>query len=145
MAIVNRSLDISQQREVYNARVPTTAVGSSTLISLFNVPYQSALRGAAIACEGVSGAVVGSVAVNRFVPGAGLTAILVAGASMALQNLGTSGVQGFTVPIGGSVFQLLQGDIVSLVLVGGNNILEAQVCLVLTALQDIKSPLGITA
>lgn len=145
MAIVNRDFDISEQNQFYQAIVPTTAVGASTLIPLAYVPFQGQLKAFSINCSGVSGAVVGSLAVARFVPGAGLTAIIVAGASMALQNVGTSGAQAFTLPGGSSLFSVLQGDVVSLVLVGGNNILASQGCLVIKALQDIKSPLGLTS
>lgn len=146
MAIVNRSLDVSQQLEAFDCSIPTTAVGASSLLPLHYVAYPGTIRAFSAAASGVSGAVVGSLAINRFVAGAGMTAIIVAGASMALVNAGTSGPQSFTIPAASSTLaQVQQGDVVSLVLVGGNNVLSAQCCLVIKALQDIKSPLGLTA
>lgn len=146
MAICNRDFDVSEQNVVSNARIPTTAVGASTLVSLHHVAYPGAIKAFALASQGVSGAVVGSLAINRFVAGAGLTAIIVAGASLALVNVGTSGPQNFTIPaVSSTLVQVLKGDVISLVLVGGNNILEAQACLVVQALQDIKQPLGLTS
>lgn len=145
MAICNRDLDVSEQNQVYNGRIHTSAVSTSTILSLVYVPYAGVIRAFSLASSGVSGAVVGSLAINRFVPGAGLTAIIVPGASQALVNVGTSGPQSFTLPAASSTLaQVQQGDIVSLVLVGGNNVIEAQACLVIKALQDIKSPLGLT-
>lgn len=146
MAIANRDLDVSEQNQVYNAMLPTTAVGASTLLPLAYVPYQGTIRAFSLSALGVSGAVVGSLAINRFVVGAGQTAILVAGASMALVNVGTSGPLAFTIPAASSTLAQVQaGDVVSLVLVGGNNVLASQACLVIKALQDIKSPLGLTS
>lgn len=146
MGICNRDEDLSQQRKVVNASVPTTAIGASTLISMWYCAYPGRIDAFSLASFGVSGAVVGSLAINRFVVGAGMTAIIVAGASQALVNVGTSGPQSFTLPAVSSTLRLVaQGDIVSLVLVSGNNILSAQACLVIDALQDILSPLGLTS
>jgi len=146
MAICNRDQDVSEQLKVYSAVIPTTAVGSSSLVPMAYMPYQGTIRGFNIAAQGVSGAVVGSLAIHRFVAGAGMTAIIVAGASLALVNVGTSGPQAFTIPAASSTLaQVLQGDVVSLVLVGGNNMLQSQACLVVKALQDIVSPLGLTS
>lgn len=146
MAICNRDLDVSEQLQVYNAPIPVTAVGASSLIPLAYVPYAGVIRGFNLAAYGVSGAVVGSLAISRFVVGAGQTAIIVAGASQALVNIGTSGAQSFTIPAATSTLaQVLAGDVVSLVLVGGNNILGSQACLVIKALQDIKAPLGLSS
>lgn len=144
MAICNRDLDVSEQRQVYQAAVPLTAIGASTIVPLAYVPYPGTLSAVKLAAVGVSGAVLAAVAINRFVAGAGLTAILV-GATTALVNVGTSGPQAFTLPsLGSTLLQVQQGDLVSLTLVGGNNLLGAQVALVIKALQDIKSPLGLT-
>lgn len=146
MAIVERSLDVSEQNKVYQGIVPTTAIGASSIISLAYMPYQGTLKAFSVASFGVSGAVVGSLAINRFVVGAGQTAIIVAGASLALVNVGTSGPQNFTLPaVSSTLVQVQQGDVVSLVLVGGSNILSAQACLVVQALQDIVTPLGLTS
>lgn len=146
MGICNRDLEVSEQLRTYSPRVPTSAVSTSTIISLHFVADAGVIRAFSFASSGLSGAVVGSLAINRFVSGAGLTAIIVAGASLALVNVGTSGVQNFTLPAASSTLaQVIQGDVVSLVLVGGNNILEGQACLVIKALQDIRAPLGLTS
>ena len=146
MAIANRDLDVSEQNLPLQALIPATAVGASTIVPLALIPYPGAIKAFSLASTGVSGAVVGSLAINRFVAGAGLTAIIVAGASLALVNVGTSGAQNFTIPAASSTLvQVLRGDVVSLVLVGGNNVLASQACLVVQALQDIKSPLGLSS
>ncbi len=146
MAICNRDLDASEQLKVFSSIIPTTAVGASTLLALAYMPYAGTIRAFSVAAKGVSGAVVGSLAINRFVVGAGLTAIIVPGASMALVNVGTSGPQNFTIPAASSTLaQVLAGDLVSLVLVSGDNVLQSQACLVVKALQDIVSPLGVTS
>jgi hypothetical protein len=146
MAIVNRNLDATQQMDVYNCTIPTTAAGASVMVNLAMMPYAGTLKAFTVHALGVSGAVVGSLAISRFVAGAGLTTIIVAGASLALVNVGTSGPQAFTLPASSSTLaQVAQGDVVSMLVLAGNNILASQVCLVVKALQDIKSPLGLTS
>lgn len=145
MAICNRDLDVSEKNRQLTATVPVTAIGASSLIPLVYVEAPGVIRAFSLASYGVSGAVVGSLAINRFVTGAGLTAIIVAGASQALVNVGTSGPQSFTIPAASSTLvQVLNGDIISLVLVSGNNILQSQAALVVQSLADIQAPLSVT-
>lgn len=145
MAIANRDLDVSEQRQVYQAGVPVTAIGVSTIVPLTLVPYPGTVSAVRIAAVGVSLTPVAHVAINRFVPGAGLTAILT-GATIGLVNVGLSGPQVFTLPtLASTLLQVQLGDVVSLVLgPTGGNVLGIQAALVIKALQDIKQPLGLT-
>lgn len=139
MAIVNRELDSSQQVVNLTATVMNTTVGGSYALCV--VPHPAQLVGAGIVSKGLSGAPNLSLWVERFIAGAGYTAINV-GASLVAQAFGVSGGQTFNV--GGGVTTLLQtGDVLSLASAGANTAATHHtVTLALKALQDIKSQFG---
>jgi hypothetical protein len=140
MPIINREYDISEKRQVICEIVNNKAAGT---YGLFLVPYAMSLDGVRSAAVGVSGAVVAQVAVQRFIAGTGFTSILV-GSTITVTAVGTSGAQGISQSGGASLFNLQQDDLVSLVTTG-TGVTEHTIGLVLKALQDIKSPQGLTS
>lgn len=140
MPIINRELDVSEKRKISQAVIYNKAAGTYA-VNL--VPYPCALESARVAAAGVSGAVVAQMAVQRFIAGAGLTSILT-GATITVTTIGTSGMQGISLLGGASLFPLQQDDLVSVVTTG-TGITELTVAIVVKALQDIKSPQGLTS
>lgn len=139
MAIVNRDLDSSQQIMNYNTLVANTTVGASYALCV--VPMPGTLLGAGVISKGLSGAPNLSLWIERFIAGAGYTAINV-GASMAAWVYGTSGGQTFNVGAG-ITFPLQAGDAISLATAGANTAALAHtVTLAIKATQDIKSQFG---
>lgn len=140
MPIINRELDVSEKRQVIVEKTENKAAGT---YGLYLVPYPCALESARVAAAGVSGTVVAQMAVQRFIAGSGLTSILT-GATITVTTIGTSGMQGISLLGGASLFNLQQDDLVSIVTTG-TGITELTVAIVCKALQDIKSPQGLTS
>lgn len=121
MSIANRNLHLSQQLDWITYFSPQS-VGNSILVQtgatlLFQVmPYPATIQSGLVTATGVSAAMQLSLKVQRFVPGAGLTLITVGISNIVLQNMGTSGVLGFSgFPANGStLLNLLTGDILFL-------------------------------
>lgn len=151
MAIVNRDLDPSQQRQTYQAlldRTPSSisagianpglSTGNTFLVC--NIPFPSQLMAASEACYGTSGSPVHSLWIYRFA--AGFTSIAI-GQTMAITAFGTSGIQGFSL-FAATTFQLLAGDQLVLYTQASNAaVANAMVTVVVKALQDIKTDFGV--
>ncbi len=145
MAIINRDLDVSQQKMDYQVSLSQTAVAASAGINYvcFTAAYPCVVRAINIAAATVSGTPSLSFNTNRFIVGAGSTVLANVGATTALLAFGTSGSVGVSVPAQSSTLALLSaGDTVVMtalfsagnVALGGFN-----ATIVVQALQDIKS------
>lgn len=147
MAIVNRTLDASEQRRSFTA----SFTGSSTSLVLGNtlmlgvVPYNSVLSAITVAAIGLSGSPTMDLRVNRFIVGTGVTTIAGGATTLTLTAWGTSGVQAMVLAASGSSFlNLLANDVLVLTQAGANTATTSQcVTYVLQATQDIKTQLGV--
>lgn len=153
MPLINRDKDQSEQRECFTANLNVSPPGISFAISglitgqtlpFCNIPYPASIVTIDQSSYGVSGAPVHSVSVYRFIAGAGLTQIPV-GLSLAITAFGTSGIQSYTLLAGTSAtLPLLAGDqLVLNTLVSSTAVQQAQVTVVVKALQDIKNHFGV--
>ena len=141
MAIVNRDLYSTQQRDTYSASLVNTVTGAT--YNLMTVPYPATLIAANVAANGLSGAPNYSLWLQRFIAGAGITSIVM-GTSQVITTFGTSGAIGFSLNGSGASFQLLAGDALILSTAAANTAsTSTSVTLVIQALQDIKSHFGV--
>lgn len=150
MAICNRDLDPSQQRETFTAVLDRTPSGVSAGIlnpglatgqtyRVCTIPYPSTLVAAQNAVWGLSGTPVHSLWIYRFA--GGFTSIAV-GQTMAPTAFGTSGSLGFS--LFAASYGLLAGDQLVLYTQGANSaVAESTVTCVVKALQDIKTHFGV--
>lgn len=143
MAIVNRDLDVSQQREALPFTYQNTATGLT--LQAVIVPYASTLNAVGLAPVGLSGTPAVDLRVWRFIVGTGVTTIAGGATTLTLTAVGTSGVNMMVLAASGSSFlNLLAKDIITLTTSGSNAAL-AQLGgeVVITAIQDIRSTLGV--
>lgn len=140
MAIVNRDLDVSQQRDIITESFATVTGGT---YGVAVVPYPAQLLAAQTQSNGLSGAPNHSLWIQRFVAGSGITSINI-GASMVITTFGTSGSQGYTFNGANTTYLLQTGDLVMLSTAAANTAtLNTTVSVVLKCLQDIKSTFGV--
>lgn len=140
MAIVNRDLDPSQQRDIYNCPLVNTITGQTYNLCL--VPYPGQIVAAQQAVNGLSGAPNHSLWIQRFIPGTGLTSINI-GNSLVATTFGTSGSQGFSLP-GAVTYPLQTNDVIMLSTAAANTAATSStITLVIKALQDIKTVFGV--
>lgn len=171
MAVLNRTLDVSEQRKVFELTVNTFATGTSLyavptgatyLIGV--VPWASTLDVAQLAAYGLSGAPTYQINVDRFITGTGFTTIILAtGTSNLAVAFGTSGIgtvgsslvgvsgmilAGFGSSIAGqsgsTLLNLLANDVL-LLRTGGTTAAanSVAVTVVLKPLQDAKTNFGL--
>lgn len=145
MAVVNRTLDSSQQRFVIAAKAGAVVTGATGIIGLVETP--STLDAAQIAAFGVSGAPSYQLTIGRFIAGTGYTAIVVAtGTSNTPPDFGVSGVPaaGMVMVASGSTLRnLLANDILMYTSGGANSAVTGlNISLVLRPIQDIKQYFG---
>jgi hypothetical protein len=148
MAICNRDMDASEQKECFE-RKTNLSVGASAGTNFWitgPMPFPGTVKAVQVAHFGLSGAPVGSIEVIRFIPGTGQTQIIGLGATLTASAIGTSGVQGFSLVAAGSTLLNLQaGDIlVYNQLFSGGNVATAQsaVTAIIQKTQDIVSMFG---
>jgi hypothetical protein len=116
MAIVNRTLDASEQRKVMEISLVATQLVNGATTPVAIVPYPSVLDAGEIVMFGISGAPQFSLAVSRFIPGAGSTSYIVAvGTSNIPLAYGTSGGWAMVLPASGSTLLQLQANDVLIV------------------------------
>lgn len=146
MALVNRDKDASEQKDIYAVKLGALATGVTA--SMFVVPYPSLLQNMRSASKGLSGSPQLAFLCTRFIPGAGGTAIPISISNMVLNNLGTSGVMGYSglVATGSTLLNLQAGDILEAV-TSGSNAATADLVLtvVLKKLQDVVSCFGVSS
>jgi hypothetical protein len=142
MAVVNRTLDPSEQKKVLEFAIGALATGIT--IPAFQVPFNSVLSGGQIAAFGLSGSPTYQLAVQRFIPGTGATAFTIGSANAPLAY-GTSGAFGLSLPAAGStLLNLLANDVLT-VTSGASNaaVTGLNIGIVLRPLQDIKTQFGV--
>lgn len=151
MALVNRDKDQSEQREVYQTILKTTASGISAGIAnpgvatgttsvLCQIPYPSTLTAVEESVWGLSGTPTHSLWIYRFA--GGFTSIQI-GASLNPTAFGTSGALAHSL-YAAATFPLQTGDLLALYALGTNAaVAEADVTVVIRALQDIKTDFGV--
>lgn len=145
MAINNRDLDAPQQKETISAPLGDVATGATRQVAI--VPFPCTLQSVRSAATGVSNAMQLAFQVNRFNVGAGGTAILLGISNMVLQNIGTSGVIGFSglAAQGSTLLSLQAGDVLQVVSsVTNGNATDLVVELILKKTQDIVSHFAIS-
>lgn len=151
MAIINRDLGSSQQRETYQVRVGATVTGATYLLMQVSSPSQIVAAGVAV--SGLSGAPNHSLWLGRFIVGTGYTSMAV-GASLAPSAYGTSSGGTFAVLSQGASFSLqagssatypLQtGDVLMLSTAGANTATaDTVLTLVVQNLQDVLQKFGV--
>lgn len=151
MPIVNRDLDVSEQKYVLSQTI--TSAQSGTTLAMFgngvtcvvaSVPCASELKAVNIAAFGLSGAPTAELKVHRFIAGAGITVITGLASSMIMQTFGTSGaLSASLVASGSTLLNLLAGDQICLHAGTANTAADKVIVgVVLKALQDIISHYG---
>ena len=139
MAILNRSLDGSEQQKVFQERTGTVATGVTLPIMV--VPYPSVLKGAQMWAYGLSGAPTWTLKVHRFIVGTGATYFAVSGAN-AVPAFGTSGVPQSGASLlasGNTLLNLVTDDVLMLESGGANTAVnDGVVAVSLQPIQDIK-------
>lgn len=138
MAIVNRSLDSTEQKELVEVEITSTTTGKDYI--LHKAPRAQRITDAKCTVVGMSGAPTGTLKLQRFVVGAGLTTISISGA-LTHSAIGTSGSQTFSLPAAGSsLLELAAGDfLVMTTAVANTGVEQAFVSVVVQNLQDIKT------
>ena len=153
MAIVNRSKDISEQKEVIRRVIgPALSAGGTFLVGVAagssyligSIPYQSLAKALMAVCTNLGNSLALVFNVQRFVPGLGQTVIAGVFGSLALQNFSTSGIQSVSLLAPGStLLSLLAGDQLWMSPIGASGTADTvTVDLVISAVNDIKQIYG---
>lgn len=148
MAVLNRTLDPTEQRKVFEINL-TSAFLTTGLTSVIGiVPYAGTLDTAQIATTGTSGTPTYQINIDRFIAGTGFTTIIVAtGSSNTPPAFGTSGVgisAMILAPVGSTLLNVLPNDMLMLTTGGANSAAKAAcVAVVLLPIQDSKTHFGI--
>lgn len=140
MAIVNRDLDASQQKEALQFN-QVADVATGVTMQCVQVPYPASLLGIQLAASGLSGTPTYSFGIGRFIVGSGYTFITGGATTITARAMGTSGpVAASLASAGSSLLALQAGDVLTLVSGGANAaVKQLNVAFVVQALQDIKS------
>jgi hypothetical protein len=138
MGIINRTQDISEQKDLIAGSFLNVGTGATVLIH--KAPRAQVITDAKCSTVGISGAPTLQLALERFVVGAGLTHISIGGALTAA-NLSTSGSQTFSLPAtGSSLLNLAAGDVLCMVSGAANAAaVQYMVDVVVQNVQDIKT------
>lgn len=137
MANINRTDDVSQQKDLIAGSFMNIGTGATVLVH--KAPRSQLITDAKCSTVGISGSPTLTLALERFVVGSGLTHISISGALTAA-NLSTSGSQTFSLPaVGSSLLALASGDVLCLVSGGANSAaVQYLVDVVVQNTQDIK-------
>ena len=138
MGIVNRTLDLSEQKKQMDVTINGTVTGKDYLV--YRAPCPMVISDARTAGVGLSGTPTSTLKIQRFVTGAGLTTISVSGA-LTVTAIGTSGTLQYSLPAAGSSLLNLQAGDYLVATSGGTNAALEQlyVNLVVYSLQDIRA------
>lgn len=120
MAIVNRSLDNSEQYKVISSNFGVVATGVT--LALAHIQSPCTLKAVQVAGFGASGSPIGIMTIQRFIVGAGLTVITL-GTTFGARVFGTSGVldAGVSLPaVGSTLLNLLPNDVICATVSGSN-------------------------
>lgn len=148
MAVINRTKDTTEQRKTFTYSAGAFATGVTATVA--HIPYPCVLEQGQIAAFGLSGAPNYALTVNRFIAGAGATAIVVAtGTSNVPSAFGTSGVagtgaSGMVMLWGSTLMNLLPNDVVMVTSgVANTAVTGLAITLVVRPIQDIKVHFGL--
>lgn len=138
MGIINRTKDVTEQKEVVSVLIDDTITGR--VYPVYKAPRAQTLVDVRNDCLGLSGAPTMSLFLNRFVVGTGGQSFAVGGALTA-SAFGTSGSQQYSLPASGSSLLAMQsGDWLSVKAGGANAALtDNMIELVIQNIQDIKT------
>lgn len=143
MGICNRDFDVSQQKQVYRGNVKSDVGQSlSPMVAVVNTP--GTVVAARIAGQGLSGAPVGYLEVQRFNAGAGVTQWAL-GSTIGVLAYGTSGMLTYTLLAAGStLLNVAMGDVLVYRAhpTANTAALEVAVEIVVKSLQDIVATFG---
>ncbi len=111
MAIINRDLDVSQQRFDYQERFAN--VGISQILPLALFPFPGTVQSVRFGAYGLSGAPIYSFFVDRFIAGTGFTSIPIGISGYLPSVMGTSGINGFSglAAAGSTLLNFQAGDL----------------------------------
>lgn len=141
MAFTNRSKDVSEQKQIFQSHYQAQSGLDGTTLALFvcSVPFPGILKGVEVAAKGVSNTVNLDLFINRFTT----TGITYGGGAttLALQNVGVSGIQSMVLAASGSsLLNLQKGDVIQVLATGVSGAVSAlSLGCVLQAVQDIRS------
>lgn len=144
MAIANRELDLSEQKETFCSGSRLLTVGSSgsalpITYPVYLVPRPMTLISAKFAAIGLSASPIATLLVTRNTA-AGATIITGGMTALTLQAHGTSGPQaGVLAATGSSFLTLAKNDLITVSIGGDDVACFLDIALVLQSLQDIKS------
>ena len=142
MAINNRTLDASLQRQTFQAAYGV--VGTGVTLSACVVPYASTLDAVRVTANGLSGSPTIDLRVWRFIVGTGVTTIAGGATTLTAQALGTSGIQSMVLASSGnSLLNLLANDVITLTTGGANTAASYTVSVVIKNTQDIRTSFGV--
>lgn len=148
MPIINRGKDASEQRKVFEYKAGAFATGVTAIVA--HIPYPCVLEQGQIAAFGLSGAPNYALVINRFIAGAGATAITIAtGTSNVPSAFGTSGVaatgaSGINMLWGSTLANLMPNDVIMVQSgVANTAVTGLAVSLVVRPIQDIKVHFGL--
>lgn len=160
MGIVNRTLDVTEQKKNIYWSATTGAGTSGPLVTgvtniVAIVPWPSIFYGGQMAAYGLSGAPSYALALNRFIAGTGFTTwILATGTSNLAAAYGTSGAGSFGTSLFGSsgivciasssTLAIMQANDVITLTTGGTNAsaISLAINLVIAPTADIKYSYG---
>lgn len=137
MGIINRTLDVSEQKALAEVLIDDSITGR--VYPIYVAPRAQTLVDARSACLGLSGAPTMSLFLNRFVIGTGGQSFAVGGA-LTLSAFGTSGSQQYSLPaVGSSLLSMQSGDWLSVKAAGSNAaVTDNMISLVIQNVMDIK-------
>lgn len=138
MGIINRTLDVSEQKKQMDVTITATTTGKDYIV--YRAPGPMLISDARSLGVGLSGTPTSTLKLQRFVTGAGLTTISISGA-LTVTAIGTSGAQQYSLPAAGSSLLSLQAGDVVVATSGGTNagLEQLYVQLVVYSLQDIRA------
>lgn len=143
MAIINRTLDPSEQRRIIEQSYGAVATGATLHVAV--VPYPAELQAAVMAVAGLSGSPTYDLRILRFIVGTGVTTFSPGTTTLTGAAVGTSGLQSFLLAANGSTLvALLANDVITVTSGAANTaVTNASFGVVLKALQDYKTSFGV--
>lgn len=138
MGIINRTLDVTQQKVVVESNIDGTITGR--VYPVYVAPRAQTLVDVRNTALGLSGAPTMSLFLNRFVVGTGAQSFAVGGA-LTVSAFGTSGSQQYSLPaVGSSLLAMQSGDWLSVKAGASNAALdEDMVSMVVQNIADIQT------
>jgi len=142
MAVVNRDLDLTQERKTYPYTTPFL-LGASAVITLGIADSAQQLLRIVSSAFSVSNVPILGIQLQRYTP-TGITTISLNSSSLlSVQSFATVGMQTHALPSGPSLVNLCSGDHIQVITSGNNAAGVYMLVAVVRNLQDISSNFGI--